>query len=231
MEAEEYIRHEMIEIYILGQSYVVPESLTMLKAFEYAGFHMIRGVGCRGGFCGACGTVYRLPDDHRLYYALACQTVVKPGMILGQIPFFPARRPVYRLEDLSPSGETLLNLYPEVLRCYGCNTCSKACPQGIEVLDYVSAIVRGDLVMAATISFDCIGCGLCVARCPGELVPPNMALLARRLYGKYLAPKAAHLQARKSEIEAGNFQSEIEDLKAASIEDLKSRYAARQIEV
>jgi ferredoxin len=221
----------MIEIFILGQSYKVPESLTILKAFEFSGFRIIRGVGCRGGFCGACGTVYRMQDDHRLYYALACQTVVKPGMVLSQIPFFPARRPAYRLEELTPTGDTLLNLYPEVLRCYGCNTCTKACPQGIEVLDYVSAIVRGDLATAASISFDCIGCGLCVARCPGELIPPNMALLARRLYGKYLAPNAAHLQARKMEIEAGGCRSDIDELKSASIDDLKSRYAARQIEV
>lgn len=220
----------MINIFILGQRYQVPETLTILKAFEWAGFHMIRGVGCRGGFCGACGTVYRLPEDHRIYYALACQTVVTPGMILGQIPFFPARRASYQLDNLLPSAETLINLYPELLRCYGCNTCTKACPQGIEVLDYMGAALRGDLASAASISFDCIMCGLCVARCPAETIPPNVALLSRRLYGRYLAPRSGHLQVRVEEIQQGGYKTEINFLKTASTQELKDRYAARQIE-
>jgi succinate dehydrogenase/fumarate reductase-like Fe-S protein len=220
----------MIEIYILGQRYEVPEGLTILKAFEWAGFHLVRGVGCRGGFCGACSTVYRLGKDYRLHYALACQTVIEPEMILGQIPFFPAQRPAYHLEQLKADGETLLELYPEILRCYGCNTCSKACPQEIQVLDYVAAAVRGDLTAAAEISFDCILCGLCVARCPAEIVPMNVGLLARRLYGRYLAPPAGHLQQRITEIEAGAFVEEIHMLQSLSTAELKQRYASRQIE-
>jgi ferredoxin len=220
----------MIEIFILGQRYEVPEGLTILKAFEWSGFRLTRGVGCRGGFCGACGTVYRLPNDHKLYYALACQTVTIPGMILGEIPFFPAQRPLYHLEALEPVGETLLNLYPEVLRCYGCNTCTKACPQEIDVLNYMSAVIRGDISAAAEISFDCIACGLCVARCPSDNVPPNVALLARRLYGKYLAPQAAHLRHRIEELEGGAYRSEIAVLKSTPTDELKKQYAVRQIE-
>lgn len=220
----------MTEIFIQGQRYDVPEGLTILRAFEWAGFHLKRGVGCRGGFCGACGTVYRIRGDYRLRYALACQTVVQPGMILGQIPFFPAQRVSYRLEDLQPSGETLLQLYPEILRCFGCNTCTKSCPQELDVLGYMAAALRGDVAMVADLSFDCIACGLCVARCPAELVPPNVALLARRLYGRYLAPPAAHLAQRVQEIEAGIFRQELSELKALSVDELKARYASREIE-
>jgi succinate dehydrogenase/fumarate reductase-like Fe-S protein len=220
----------MTEIFILGQRYEVPEGLTILKAFEWAGFRLTRGVGCRGGFCGACGTVYRVTGDYRLRYALACQTVVEPGMILAPIPFFPAQRASYHLEQLEPSGETLAELYPEILRCFGCNTCTKSCPQELEVLGYVAAAVRGDIDTVADLSFDCILCGLCVARCPAELVPPNVALLARRLYGKYLAPPAAHVRQRVEEIEAGAFRASLAELKSMPKDELKTRYAARDIE-
>jgi len=220
----------MIDIYILGQRYEVPEGLTILKSFEWAGFRLTRGVGCRGGFCGACGTVYRLNGDYHLRYALACQTVAQPGMILGQIPFFPAQRAAYHLESLLPNGETLIELYPEILRCFGCNTCTKACPQELDVLSYMSAALRGDLHSLADLSFDCIMCGLCVARCPAELVPPNIALLGRRLYGKYLAPQAEHVGRRVQEIKAGAFIGELSELKALPLAELKARYNAREIE-
>ena len=220
----------MIDIFILGQRYAVPEGLTILKAFEWSGFRLTRGVGCRGGFCGACGTVYRLNGDYRLRYALACQTVAQPGMVLGQIPFFPAQRPTYRLDTLKPSGETLLELYPEILRCFGCNTCTKACPQELDVLGYMAAALRSDLPALAEASFDCIMCGLCTARCPAELVPSNVALLGRRLYGKYLAPPAEHLRKRVQEIGTGAFRTEIAELKSLPLAALKERYNAREIE-
>lgn len=220
----------MIDIFIFGQHYQVPEGLTILKAIEYSGFHLTRGVGCRGGFCGACGTVYRLDGDYRLRYALACQTVVQPGMILGQIPFFPAQRPSYALIHLQALGETLLDLYPEIVRCFGCNTCTKACPQEIDVLGYMSAALRGDLHALADLSFDCIMCGLCVARCPAELVPPNVALLGRRLYGKYLAPQAHHLYQRVQAICQGADRQDLDALKALPLVELKARYNAREIE-
>ena len=78
-----------IPIYIMGKRYDIPESLTIMKALEYAGYTLIRGCGCRGGFCGACATVYRVEGDPNLHYALACQEVAQPGMYLVQIPFFP----------------------------------------------------------------------------------------------------------------------------------------------
>jgi succinate dehydrogenase/fumarate reductase-like Fe-S protein len=220
----------MAQIFIFNQRYEVPDSLTILKAFEWAGFHLKRGVGCRGGFCGACGTVYRIQGDYKLHYALACQTVIEPGMILAPIPFFPAQRPAYHLEALAPAGETLLTLYPELLRCFGCNTCTKSCPQELDVLGYISAAIRGDLAQLADMSFDCINCGLCVARCPAEEVPPNVALLGRRLYGKYLAPPAGHLHRRVAEVQSGAYRAELAELKTLPLAELKARYAAREIE-
>ncbi len=220
----------LIDFYVMGEHHLVPDSLTILQAMEYAGYRLTRGVGCRGGFCGACATVYRLPGDYHLRFALACQTKVEPGMSLAMLPFFPAHRADYRLEELAGTGQEVLRLYPEMLRCFGCNTCTKSCPQDIDVLGYVSAIVRGDIAAAADISFDCIMCGLCVARCPAELVKHNAALLARRIYGARLAPRSAHLAERCAEIAAGRYTPELTTLKNLTKEELKQRYAARDIE-
>ncbi len=220
----------LTDIYIMGEHHRVPDSLTILQAFEYAGYKLVRGVGCRGGFCGACATVYRLPGDYHLKFALACQTKVEPGMQLAMVPFFPAHRSRYRLSDLKGEAGDVLDLYPELLRCLGCNTCTKSCPQEIDVLGYVAAMVRGDLSAAADISFDCIMCGLCVARCPAELVKHHAALLSRRIYGARLAPKSEHLLRRCQEIKAGAFAPALAELKQLSTDELKKRYAARDIE-
>jgi succinate dehydrogenase/fumarate reductase-like Fe-S protein len=223
-------QNEMIPIFIMGKRYNVPPSLTIMKAMEWAGYSLVRGVGCRGGFCGACGTVYRIKDDPKLYFGLACQTVVLPEMYLVQIPFFPAKRAVYDLADLKAEAATLFKLYPELLRCLGCGTCSKACPQELDVKGYMAAAMRGDIAAVANMSFDCIMCGLCSARCPAEEPQYNIAILSRRLYGRYLAKPSDHLHKRVSEIISGECIAAVTELKQLNIDELKQRYKTRDIE-
>lgn len=221
---------KLIPIYITGKKYEVPSSLTIMKAMEWAGYKLIRGAGCRSGFCGACATVYRIKGDYRLRIGLACQTVVEPEMYLAQIPFFPVEKAIYDIEELKPIPEQLFQIYPEILRCLSCGTCTKACPQEIEVMDYMADAMKGDIASVASKSFDCIMCGLCAARCPAEEAQSNVALLCRRLYGKYLAPKSQHLWERIEEIEAGNFDEELAQLKSMGEEELRQRYEERDIE-
>ncbi len=221
---------DFVTIQITEQAVQVPAALTILKALEYAGHKLTHGVGCRAGFCGACGTVYRLKGDYRLHFALACQTVVQDGMYLAQIPFFPGQKPAYEVTDLTPDAQAVLQVFPETINCLGCNTCTKACPQDLEVMHYVAASLRGDIEALADMSFDCIMCGLCVARCPAELVPPHIGLLGRRLYSLYLAPPAPDLATRIGELDAGRYQDEVAALKTLSAEQLKARYIARDIE-
>jgi len=221
---------ELIPIYIMGKRYEVPPSLTIMKAIEYAGYKLVRGAGCRSGFCGACATVYRTAGDYRLKVALACQTVVEPEMYIAQIPFFPAERAPYKLDELEPTFGTLVQIYPELMRCLSCGTCTKSCPQDIDVKDYMAKAMRGDIAAVADQSFDCIMCGLCAARCPAEEVQYNIAILCRRLYGKYLAPKARHLSERVAEIEAGEFAEAMRKMKSLSDEELHQRYNERDIE-
>ena len=45
---------QMVNVFVMGKKYEVPASLTIMKALEYAGYKLVRGCGCRNGFCGAC---------------------------------------------------------------------------------------------------------------------------------------------------------------------------------
>jgi succinate dehydrogenase/fumarate reductase-like Fe-S protein len=221
---------KMISLYIMGKKYEVPEGSTIMGALEYAGYQLKRGCGCREGFCGACATVYRTTDDYKIKTGLACQTVVEPNMYLAQIPFFPANKALYDMDELEPSISTFQEIYPEIFRCVSCNTCTKACPQDLEVMDYIQALIRGDIAQAADLSFDCIMCGLCAARCPAEIVQYNVAVLARRLYGKYLSKKGEYLECRLKEIKEHKYDKEIEEFMHMDRESIKKKYYARDIE-
>ncbi|MBI4700625.1 MAG: 4Fe-4S dicluster domain-containing protein [Deltaproteobacteria bacterium] len=219
-----------IPIFIMGKRYLVPDSLTIMKAIEHAGYQFIRGCGCRGGICGACSTVFRREGDYKIYSGLACQTVVQPNMHLAQIPFYPALRQRYDYARAEATAETVHALYPELFRCVACNACTKICPMDVEVLDYVSALKRGDLDAAARLSFDCIQCGLCASRCQGEIPQNHLAQLARRLWGGKLAPRASHLRQMVEAIASGRYASSLAELKALDRAALKKAYAERQME-
>ncbi|MEW6555991.1 MAG: 4Fe-4S dicluster domain-containing protein [Elusimicrobiota bacterium] len=221
---------QLSTIYIMGKKYEVPKDLTIMKAIEYAGYQLIRGCGCRGGFCGACGTIYRTKNDYKIKVGLACQTVVEDGMYLAQIPFFPVKKPEYNIDKLQPTAETIFQIFPEIMRCLSCNTCTKACPQDINVMDYIQSIIQGDIPKAADLSFDCLMCGLCALRCPGEISQFQSAILARRLFAKYLQPKAKHLSVRLKEMSDGKFDDEIKKIMQLNIEELKKMYNQREIE-
>ena len=227
-QVEEQVK--MIDIYIMGKHYQVPEGFTILTAMEYCGYRLIRGCGCRAGFCGACATVFNFKDDPQLRYDLACQKTVEPDMYLVQIPFFPAAKALYNLNKIEPDVEQILALYPDLVTCFGCNNCTKTCPQELEVMWFMSDALRGDIREVATKSFDCVMCGLCAARCPQGLVPYNVALLCRRLYGRYLAPVSKHLDDRIAEIEAGKFDAELGKFEKMKKNKLQKLYDGRDIE-
>ncbi len=226
----ESLTSKKVPIYIMGKKYDVPETLTIMKALEFSGYQFVRGCGCRGGICGACGTVYRKPGDYRIHVGLACQTVVEPEMYLTQIPFYPANRAAYEWENMEAVGETVGQLYPELFRCVACNACTKVCPMDVEVMDYIAALKRGDIEEAARLSFDCIQCGLCASRCMGELPQYHMAQLARRLYGGKMAAKTDHMDEMVKKIADGYYKDKIAELKAMDLDTLKKLDSDRQQE-
>ncbi|MBP1659120.1 MAG: hypothetical protein H6P95_312 [Candidatus Aminicenantes bacterium] len=219
-----------VPIFVMGKRYEVPASLTIQKALEYAGYQLVRGCGCRGGICGACGTVFRFPGSYRIEVGLACQTVVQPDMYIAQIPFFPGNKAVYDIETLPAVGGTIAALYPEVFKCVGCGTCTRSCPMDIDVLGYISKAIQGDIAAVAEGSFDCVMCGLCAARCPAEEVQYNIAILARRLYGRHLVPRAAHVAKAVKAIEGGAFAKALQELKKKNMDELKKLYKSLEQE-
>lgn len=221
---------EMVDIYLLGKRYTVPASLTIMDAMEYAGYQLVRGCGCRSGFCGACATIYRIKGQKELKVCLSCQTKVEDGMYLAQLPFFPGDKREYNLAELKPTADVMKQLYPEIYSCIGCNACTKACPQELKVMQYIAFAQRGEFERCAHASFDCVSCGICASRCPAQITHYQVGLLARRLTGKYLAPETGYLIDRVREIQQGEHDAALTELMDKSTDEIKALYNARDIE-
>ncbi len=219
-----------VNVYFFGKRYQVPSSLTIMKAMEYAGYQLVRGCGCRNGFCGACATIYRIKGQQELKTCLACQTKVEEGMFVATLPFFPLVKQVYDIEKIKPTEQIMMQLYPEIYSCIGCNACTKSCTQELNVMQYIAYAQRGEYDKCAEESFDCVMCGVCSSRCPAGISHPQVAELARRLYGKYIAPNCEHLEKRVAEINNGDYKKLLEDIMNKPIEEMKELYNHREIE-
>jgi succinate dehydrogenase/fumarate reductase-like Fe-S protein len=217
-------QREYVTIFFNGEAYRVPRGLTIMKALEYAGFRFTRGSGCRGGFCGACPVIYRLPGDYKVRVGLACQTAVVDNMYISLIPYVPLVEHVSRREELKPDSGYVLKLFPELSRCVSCNSCSKACPQGLSPMDAVQVILRGDLKKAADLTFDCIACGLCSLRCPAEIRHHAVFRLVGRIVGVYYTPRSKSVEERVREIESGKYRAVFEKLLATPVTELRRVY-------
>ncbi|MBE6863714.1 MAG: (2Fe-2S)-binding protein [Ruminococcus sp.] len=224
---------KMIDVYLFGKKYSVPAGLTIMTAMEYAGYELVRGCGCRNGFCGACATIYRIKGESQLHGCLACQTEVQENMYVATLPFFPLEKKIYNIEDIKPDQQVMMQLYPEIYACVGCNACTKACTQELNVMQYIAYAQRGEYDKCAEESFDCVMCGVCSSRCPAGISHPQVAMLARRLNGKYIAPECGHLNDRVNEVNEGIFDEKIAELMAKSVDDIeeiKAMYNNREIE-
>lgn len=224
------VEQSMITIQIMGKPYDVPADATIMGAIEYAGHQIIRGAGCREGYCGACATIYRVAGDYKIQTGLACMTLVEEGMSLAQVPYVPAEKAIYDIEKLKPNVSAIQEMYPSVFRCVACNTCTKSCPQGLQVMDYVQAAKRGDIAAVMDLSFDCVNCGLCMLRCPAEITQPLVGIMAKRLYGRYLRKDSPELAERVKAVESGAYDAEYAELMSMNRKDLSDRYYARDSE-
>lgn len=218
---------DTVTIEIMGKKHRVPQGITVIQAMWYAGHELIRGVGCLGGVCGACGIVYRSRDSFELKNGMGCSTLVEDGMSLSMIPNYPASRAQYKISEVKDPKEDLTFYYPEAARCVNCNACNRVCPQQIDVRSSVWAAVFGDFQQVADLTLSCNMCGLCTSRCVADMAPNLIALYARRSLGARYHPLPEAVSQRIQEIEQGQYADEWEQVLGADEAKLKSLCSAR----
>ena len=227
---EEIKNSDLVPVYFYGKRYDVPKMLTVLQAFEFVGYQFTRGCGCRGGVCGACSAVYIHPEANHIKVALACQMQVIPNMRIIQMPYYPVEKPGYEIDKTAPTTEAIGALFPNLYRCVACNTCTKMCPQEINVMGSIAHLLRGegDIAWVANATRDCVMCGLCTSRCPAEIPQFLIFLLARRLSALYIQKPFRYLPTRLSQIASGQYEAQLDKLMALDLETLKDLYQKQQ---
>ncbi len=208
VEQEDGLQPQMVTVEIEGKPHRVPAGITLIKALWYSGQEVIRGVGCLGGFCGACATYYRTKDDPKVKTCLACSFAVEDGMSFSFMPAFPARKATYDLAKLTDPKQDLFTLYPEAPLCRNCNACTEACPQSIDVREGVWKAVFGDFKAVSEMFMDCVMCGMCAPVCIADIAPNLVALYASRAQGVHFTDKPEGLDKRIQAIEQGRYQAD-----------------------
>ena len=135
---------EMVNVYFFGKKIYGSGRTDHYDGHGICRYKLVRGCGCRHGFCGACATIYRIKGKNELKTCLACQTQVQEGMYVASIPFFPTDKRTYDIEEIKPTEQIMMELYPEIYSCIGCNACTKACTQDLNVMQYIAYAQRGE---------------------------------------------------------------------------------------
>lgn len=214
---------KQVTIEIMGTFYQVPEGLTMLQAMWHTGHRLTRGLGCLGGICGACSTSYRTKGDIKIKNCLACQTQIEDGMSFSLIySYYPSRKVPYDFEEVEDPKQDLFRYYPEAALCRNCDSCTVACPKGIDVRAAVWEAVFGKFKECAEQFLPCVMCSLCVPVCIADIAPNQVGVYVRRAQGVFFEERPAQLSERIEEIEQGTFDAEWERLFNLSNEDLLS---------
>lgn len=223
--AEEGVQPKMVTVEIAGKRHKVPAGITLMKALWYTGHDVVRGAGCLGGFCGACGTYYRTKDDPKVKTCLACSFAVEEGMSFSFMPPFPARKATYNLSELQNPKQDLFNLYPEAPLCRNCNACTEACPQTIDVREGVWRAVFGDFKAVSEMFMDCVMCGMCVPVCIADIAPNLVAVYSSRAQGVHFTEKPEGLASRIKAIEEGKYQADWDRILKMTDEELQNASA------
>ena len=193
---------------MFGKKYSVPDNLTIMT-----------GNGIRR--LSACARLrlsqrllrrlcHHLQDQGRAAsstHALPARLKVEDDMYIATLPFFPLVKQVYDIEKISPDRAD----HDAALSRNLCLCRLQRLHQGLHAGILTSCSTSHTLreassTSAAELSFDCVMCGVCSSRCPAGISHPQVAMLARRLNGKYLAPELrVILRSSVREIKNGTF--------------------------
>ncbi|MCG3110602.1 MAG: 2Fe-2S iron-sulfur cluster-binding protein [Candidatus Manganitrophus sp. SB1] len=220
--AETTEKKNLVTVEIMGKKYQVPQGITLIQAMWHTGHQITRGIGCLGGVCGACSTLYRTKGSYELKQGLGCQLIVEEGMSFSLSASFPVQKPIYRMEEITDPKQDLFKYFPEVALCRNCNACTEACPQGIDVRTGIWKAAFGDFKEASNLFLSCVMCSLCVPVCIAEISSNQVGLYVRRAEGIFFNERPPQLSSRIEEIHCGKYNTQWETLMKMSEEELKT---------
>lgn len=199
---------DTVSIEFMGKTYRVSKDTTLFGALLETGWDSVKGLGCMGGCCGACGVLYRPPDESHVRTGLACRIPVQDGISFSLVGQYPSRKVEYNLSEISDPKQALFDLFPEITTCRSCGLCVQACPQGVDVQRAMWSAVFGDFAEVADLFGSCVQCGFCARACSVGICPFQVALYAGRAQGAHLTESPPDLLARITQIESGSYEKE-----------------------
>jgi ferredoxin len=197
-----------VSIEFMGKTYRVSKDTTLFGALLETGWDSVKGLGCMGGCCGACGVLYRVPGESHVRTGLACRIPVEDGIAFSLVGPYPFRKVEYNFSEISDPKQALFELFPEIADCRSCGLCVQACPQGINVQRAMWCAVFGDFEEVATLFKSCVQCGFCARACSVGICPFQIAVYAGRAQGSRLTDLPPQLLNRVSQIESGAYENE-----------------------
>ena len=169
-----------VSIKISGKTIQAQEGETLINAIWNAGIAESIKAGCTGGVCGACTVTLRYSDGRQGGTELACMKTVLEGM---EVFPCPVDADVSMEPVANPDVLALQSVFPTFNRCTKCDSCTKACPMSIPVMESVLRMQKGEFLQVAEDFMTCIHCGLCRFVCEDRVKPHNMGLWVRRSIG------------------------------------------------
>jgi ferredoxin len=197
-----------VSIDFMGKTHQVSKDLSLLGALLEIGWDSVKGLGCMGGCCGGCATLYRLPGETHVQAGLACRTPVKDGISFSLAGYYHSPKAHYNVADIPDPKQALFDLYPEVTTCRNCEMCPQVCPQGINPMHGVWYAACGNFATVAEMFKSCVQCGLCARVCSVGIRPHLVAMYASRVQGARLMDPPPNLLDRIAQIESGTYQEE-----------------------
>lgn len=199
---------EHVTIEFMGKPYRVSKDTTLFGALLETGWDSVKGLGCMGGCCGACGVLYRLPGESHVRTGLACRIPVREGLAFSLVGPYPFRKVEYNLSGISDPKQALFDLFPELTTCRKCGLCVQACPQGIDVQRAMWCAVFGDFAEVAALFKSCVQCGFCARVCSVGICPFQIAVYVSRAQGASLTEAPTQLLNRVRQLESGAYENE-----------------------